>query len=84
MNCPNCNSEVSENQKFCANCGAYINNVRYCANCGTQLPEGGRFCPECGTPADSAEATPAADRQAPYASSESYAAPQNDVYIQYE
>lgn len=27
MNCPKCNTEVKENQKFCAKCGAAINNV---------------------------------------------------------
>ncbi len=25
MNCPKCGSELSENQKFCTNCGAKIN-----------------------------------------------------------
>jgi predicted amidophosphoribosyltransferase len=27
MNCPNCNNEINEHQKFCPNCGAKIEDV---------------------------------------------------------
>ena len=27
MNCPNCGNEITENQKFCTNCGAKVSNV---------------------------------------------------------
>ena len=83
MNCPNCNSEVNGNQKFCPNCGTSLSNVRYCANCGNQLPEGVNFCPECGAPVASANASNAAPVQ-DYTSSASYENPNDSLYIETE
>ncbi len=44
--CPNCNSAVPENAKFCLECGAAL--TAKCAKCGAQLPNGAKFCLECG------------------------------------
>lgn len=44
--CPNCNSEVPENSKFCMECGASL--AAKCAKCGAELPRGAKFCLECG------------------------------------
>lgn len=58
LNCPNCGSEVSENARFCTNCGATLTHAAkekeeaaaaYCRNCGARLPEGADYCPDCGT-----------------------------------
>ena len=58
MKCPNCGIEVSENARFCANCGASLARPEkeaeavalYCKNCGSKLPEGAVYCTSCGTP----------------------------------
>lgn len=46
--CPNCGKEISENSKFCSNCGAKI-ETSYCKNCGEKLEPGAKFCSNCGT-----------------------------------
>lgn len=51
ITCPNCNSEVPENSKFCLECGAKIEllneNEVICPACGKKTIKG-RFCMECG------------------------------------
>ena len=49
MKCTNCHSELSDSAKFCPECGAKVNNVKYCSQCGTKLQPNMKFCPECGT-----------------------------------
>ena len=53
ITCPNCNSEVPENSKFCLECGAKIEllneNEVICPACGKKTAKG-KFCMECGTP----------------------------------
>ena len=48
MICPNCNSEVKDEMKFCPKCGTGIPQTRYCSECGTELKDGMCFCPKCG------------------------------------
>ena len=49
--CPNCNSEVPENSKFCLECGSKIEileeNEMICPVCGKKTNKG-KFCMECG------------------------------------
>jgi len=59
--CPNCNSPLSPQMKFCESCGAKIETVPVCRNCGAPLPAGVKFCEECGAPRD----TPATPSPAP-------------------
>ncbi len=53
ITCPNCNSEVPENSKFCLECGTKIEilneNEVICPACGKKTNKG-KFCMECGAP----------------------------------
>lgn len=53
ITCPNCNSEVPENSKFCLECGTKIEllneNEVICPACGKKTKKG-KFCMECGAP----------------------------------
>lgn len=67
--CPSCGAEVSENAKFCAECGNKIEvlaeNEMICPSCGAKTAKG-KFCSECGTalikkcPSCTAEVAPGA------------------------
>ncbi|GAB4540047.1 MAG: hypothetical protein Kow0063_29480 [Anaerolineae bacterium] len=47
--CPECNTPLAANVKFCPECGAKIQAQAHCTECGTKLSPGAKFCPECGT-----------------------------------
>ena len=49
--CPN-GHEVSDNVKFCPECGAEIidNGAKFCAKCGNERKGTEKFCSQCGTP----------------------------------
>jgi len=47
--CKNCNIELSENAKFCNECGTKVNTEIFCSNCETKLSPTSKFCNECGT-----------------------------------
>lgn len=46
--CPQCNSPLAANVKFCPECGAKIQTDMRCAQCGAKLSPGVKFCGECG------------------------------------
>jgi len=47
--CPNCESPLAKNVKFCPECGANIKSSTHCTECGVELQPGAKFCTECGT-----------------------------------
>ena len=55
--CPDCDTDVGEDDQFCPNCGLEfiepedfeINQEKCCANCGKQLIPNTKFCNSCGT-----------------------------------
>ncbi len=49
--CPNCETPLPANTKFCPECGAKIKDERSCKECGSKLAAGAKFCPECGSAA---------------------------------
>ena len=67
MKCTNCGASLSDNAKFCPECGTKVVRAVFCAECGTKLEAGAKFCPECGTKVGGA-----ASAQAPAAKEESY------------
>ena len=46
--CPKCSTPNSVGTKFCANCGASMEEGSKCPKCSTFVPKGTKFCPECG------------------------------------
>lgn len=56
MRCPNCQSAIPDDSKFCTVCGREIvtrpSSARkgFCQACGAPLDEGTNFCINCGTP----------------------------------
>lgn len=57
--CPNCNTVVSKDARFCPQCGSKIIFEKeqpeyfFCPNCGQKLKTGTRFCINCGQPVES-------------------------------
>lgn len=47
--CSNCGSSLSNDAKFCPECGTKIERELKCSNCGALLAENAKFCMECGT-----------------------------------
>lgn len=46
--CPQCETPLAANAKFCPECGAQLKAQSECPACGTALTPGAKFCPECG------------------------------------
>ena len=46
MKCPKCQTENSENLKFCGECGAKLEKI--CPHCNSSNPPQFKFCGECG------------------------------------
>ncbi len=49
--CKNCGAAITDNSKFCHDCGSRIkkdDGKNFCPNCGGLLSEGEDFCSECG------------------------------------
>lgn len=57
INCPECESEVSDKAKSCPKCGYptadIIKNKASCPECEAEIPDNVKTCPECGYPIDS-------------------------------
>ena len=53
LQCPNCHTTLTADQKFCASCGtpnpAAKTQERHCTGCGEKLKPEQKFCAECGT-----------------------------------
>lgn len=47
--CPGCNAQIPVGSKFCAQCGAKLNEALFCTSCGEKLPPNAKFCLKCGT-----------------------------------
>ena len=63
VKCSQCNAEISENVKFCPNCGTNVNKsstsesenhvnstniTKFCQNCGSKIDINAQICPNCG------------------------------------
>lgn len=51
MNCTKCGQHLTEEAKFCPNCGTRVEKQQsngFCTICGTRLEPSARFCPSCG------------------------------------
>jgi len=46
--CPNCETPLQKNARFCPECGTNLQAKTTCANCGAKLTPGNKFCSECG------------------------------------
>ena len=46
IKCPNCNTMMSANSKFCPECGnkVEIKKPSFCTECGQPIVEGSKFC----------------------------------------
>ena len=62
--CPACGAELADHAKFCANCGAKVEEPALevvegevvpstCAHCGAELERGAKFCNQCGAKVES-------------------------------
>jgi len=49
VNCPQCNAELTPEDKFCTECGAKIEAITNCPKCSAPIQPGTEFCTECGT-----------------------------------
>jgi len=47
--CPECETPLATNAKFCPNCGAKVKLEKHCTECGVILQPDAKFCAECGT-----------------------------------
>ncbi|MEZ4528860.1 MAG: SPFH domain-containing protein [Desulfobacterales bacterium] len=50
--CPECQSPVQPDAKFCPQCGHQLLIFRQCAKCGKNLTPGAKFCSRCGQSAE--------------------------------
>lgn len=46
--CPECETPLGTNAKFCPNCGAKVKNEQHCTECGATMQPGAKFCADCG------------------------------------
>lgn len=46
--CPECNSRIPKDSRFCPYCGHQIVIFNRCPNCGKNVPPNAKFCPRCG------------------------------------
>jgi RNA polymerase subunit RPABC4/transcription elongation factor Spt4 len=55
MQCPNCQTELPDNAKFCGVCGQSLSKDRPCPKCGQINPQDFKFCHQCGQPLTSTQ-----------------------------
>lgn len=48
MNCPKCNSTISEGSRFCNNCGHQFDQDATCQYCGKVNQPNTKYCEDCG------------------------------------
>lgn len=46
--CPYCNAKVSQNAKFCQECGQKLPVKKFCSECGKEVSDNAKFCSDCG------------------------------------
>lgn len=46
--CPECETPMATNAKFCPNCGAKVKREEHCTECGAIIQPGAKFCADCG------------------------------------
>lgn len=49
--CPKCNKEVIEGDKFCIHCGFKLDlkpKKKFCPSCGREIKDASKFCTQCG------------------------------------
>ncbi len=46
--CPNCQTSLEGNLKFCPECGTKLHSDQHCTECGEPLKGGAKFCGNCG------------------------------------
>ncbi len=46
--CPECETPLASNAKFCPECGAKLKTSSNCPGCGFEITSKAKFCPECG------------------------------------
>ena len=56
MTCPNCNTEVQTDSRFCGQCGTPLQGL--CGSCGHRNDPGAKFCSNCGMKVQSEGETP--------------------------
>ncbi|MDD2228779.1 MAG: zinc-ribbon domain-containing protein [Candidatus Cloacimonetes bacterium] len=49
MKCKNCYANLSDNAKFCNQCGSHVAENQKCRNCGHVNKLGAKYCGECGS-----------------------------------
>jgi len=49
VNCPQCNAEMTPEDKFCTECGTKTEPISNCPKCNAIIEPGTKFCTECGT-----------------------------------
>lgn len=54
IKCLSCGAMITENEKFCPECGSPVNHFQnpkvFCPSCGAEVSPEEKFCPECGVP----------------------------------
>lgn len=46
--CSNCGAQITDNSRFCSECGKEITQANVCPHCGASMNDGDVFCQNCG------------------------------------